>query len=237
MAGKCLDPSPWTRRDRIRIAITAPMAPAVWAQDDATWAKTHHVHMAGTVFGTSKSTAKALADAFADALSAIMAQGMLCYDQTIFALAFRRSPQLFDAFPVFFDNCERGIRAGAARRRGVANSRPALRRERSPVQPATRTPGMSPLGALTDLSRKLPRAARPPAPRIVRAAQGMTSSVTTADRPRRRASCPPSGERRRATCPSERGCFSRLTCGRALGGTPPSWGLGLRARARARVAG
>jgi hypothetical protein len=105
MAGRCLDPSPWARRDRIRIAITAPMSPAVWAQDDVAWAKTHHVHMAGTVFGTSRAAAAALADAFADALSAIMAQGMLCYDQTIFALAFRRAPQLFDAFPVFFNNC------------------------------------------------------------------------------------------------------------------------------------
>ena len=37
--GRCLDPSPWARRDRIRIAITAPMSPAVWAQDDVTWAK------------------------------------------------------------------------------------------------------------------------------------------------------------------------------------------------------
>ena len=50
--------------------------------------------MAGTVFGTSRAAAAALADAFADALAAIMAQGMLCYDQTIFALAFRRAPQL-----------------------------------------------------------------------------------------------------------------------------------------------
>jgi hypothetical protein len=81
------------------------MSPAVWAQDDVAWAKTHHVHMAGTVFGTSRAAAAALADAFADALAAIMAQGMLCYDQTIFALAFRRAPQLFDAFPVFFNNC------------------------------------------------------------------------------------------------------------------------------------
>jgi hypothetical protein len=80
------------------------MAPAAWAQDDVAWAKAHHVHMAGTIFGTSRATAGRLADAFADALSAIMAQGMLCYDQTIFTLAYRRAPQLFDAFPVFFNN-------------------------------------------------------------------------------------------------------------------------------------
>ena len=35
---------------------------------------------------------------------------MLCYDQTVFALAFRRAPQLFDAFPVFFDNWKNIVR-------------------------------------------------------------------------------------------------------------------------------
>ena len=104
MAGKCLDPSPWARVDGIRIAMTAPQTPAVWAQDDVTWAKTHHVHMAGTIFGTGRLHAAQLADTFANALLTLMAQGMLCYDQTIFALAFRRWPERFDVFPVFFDN-------------------------------------------------------------------------------------------------------------------------------------
>ena len=104
MAGRCLDPSPWTREDRIRIALTTPMSPAVWAEDDATWAKNHHVHMAGTVFGTSKRAAAQLADTFSDALHVLIAQGMLCYDQTIFALAFRRWPERFDVVHVLFDN-------------------------------------------------------------------------------------------------------------------------------------
>ena len=135
MAGRCLDPSPWARRDRIRIAITAPMSPAVWAQDDVAWAKTHHVHMAGTVFGTSRAAAAALADAFADALAAIMAQGMLCYDQTIFALAFRRAPQLFDAFPVFFNNCARESAVCARRVRSHLTRSLSPRPSPSPAPP------------------------------------------------------------------------------------------------------
>ena len=104
MTGVCLDPSPWSRDDRIRIAITAPQSPAVWAQDDVAWAKAHHVHMAGTIFGTGRRTAAALADTFADALSLIMARGMLCYDQTIFTLAYRRWPERFDPFFVIVNN-------------------------------------------------------------------------------------------------------------------------------------
>ena len=110
MAGACLDPSPWAREDRIRIALTAPMGPSAWVQGDAAWAKSHHAHHAGTIFGTSKRAAAALGDTFADALHLLMAQGMLCNDQTVFTLAYRRWPERFDLVPVLFDNWNEIVR-------------------------------------------------------------------------------------------------------------------------------
>jgi hypothetical protein len=104
---QCMDPSPWTREDRIRIGMTTPMSQNLWALDDVTWAKKHPVVFAGTIFGTSKKGAAQLADTFWDALSTLMAQGYLCYDQSIFALAFRRFPERFDLFHVFFDQWDK----------------------------------------------------------------------------------------------------------------------------------
>jgi len=80
-----------------------PMSQNLWALDDVSWAKKHPVVFAGTIFGTSKKGAAQLADTFWDALSTLMAQGYVCYDQSIFALAYRRWPERFDLFHVFFD--------------------------------------------------------------------------------------------------------------------------------------
>jgi hypothetical protein len=103
--GSCKgDPSPWAREDRIRVALTTPMSPALWAADDNAWTKQHPVHFAGTMFGTSRAGTALLADTFADALAVQMAQGVVCTDQTVFALAFRRWPERFDAYPVIYDN-------------------------------------------------------------------------------------------------------------------------------------
>jgi hypothetical protein len=79
---------------------------AEWAAEDAAWAKKHHVHMAGMVFGTSKGTAPLLAETFSESLLELLAQGALCYDQTVFALAFKRWPERFDL--VLFDNWKSG---------------------------------------------------------------------------------------------------------------------------------
>ena len=80
-----------------------PMSQNLWAMDDVSWAKKHSVVFAGTIFGTSKRGAAQLADTFWDALSTLMAQGYVCNDQSIFALAYRRWPERFDLFHVFFD--------------------------------------------------------------------------------------------------------------------------------------
>ena len=101
--GQCMDPSPWTRDDRIRIGMTTPMSQNLWALDDVSWAKKHPVVFAGTIFGTSKKGAAQLADTFWDALSTLMAQGYVCSDQSIFSLAYRRWPERFDLFYLFYD--------------------------------------------------------------------------------------------------------------------------------------
>ena len=99
--------------------------------------------MAGTVFGTARAAAGRLADAFADALSAIMAQGMLCYDQTIFALAFRRAPQNFDAFPVFYDNWVR-LLEGKAGEMGFGRPPAQAYSPTGPVRPCNLAPAPPP---------------------------------------------------------------------------------------------
>jgi len=103
LAGKCLDPAPWADPTRIRIAQTQPVPPGRISDGPVEFYKAHHIHFAGTIFGTGRDNARHLATTFRDSLMWLLGQGVVCYDQTVFFWAWARVPEAFEVVFVYFD--------------------------------------------------------------------------------------------------------------------------------------
>lgn len=99
LAGACLNPAPWTRPGRIRIAQVGTQTDALAALGPSAWTRAHHVLFAGTVFSAPRASAGALMDEFLDTLQWLLTRGVADTDQTVFAWLWARKPELFDAFP------------------------------------------------------------------------------------------------------------------------------------------
>jgi len=99
LAGTCLDPAPWARPGRVRIAQVGVQTDALAALSPTAWTRAHHVLFAGTVFSAPRADARALMDAFLDTLQWLLTRGVADTDQTVFAWMWARKPELLDAFP------------------------------------------------------------------------------------------------------------------------------------------
>ena len=99
LAGTCLDPAPWARPDRVRIAQVGVQTDALAAMGPTAWTRAHHVLFAGTIFSVPRAAARRLMDAFLDTLHWLLTRGVADTDQTVFAWMWARQPELFDAVP------------------------------------------------------------------------------------------------------------------------------------------
>ena len=98
LEGRCLNPAPYARRGRVRIAQAGVQSDALAAMTPTQWTRQHVVLFAGTIFGASRQHAAALMDGFLDTLQWMLTRGVADYDQTVFAWWWVRAPEQFDAY-------------------------------------------------------------------------------------------------------------------------------------------
>lgn len=101
LAGTCVDPAPWARPDRIRIAQVAPHTDWVASHTPLQFIRGHLVTFAGTVFGTGRANAAPAMDLFLDTVGELLGRGVADTDQTVFAWLFNRKPDAVDAYHAY----------------------------------------------------------------------------------------------------------------------------------------
>jgi len=104
LVGRCVDPAPWSRPERVRIAQTSTADDALMRMDPISWTRQHRVLFAGTVFGVPRSSARELMDGFLDTVAWLFTRGVADSDQTVFAWWWARaSGPVLDSYPVSGD--------------------------------------------------------------------------------------------------------------------------------------
>lgn len=103
LRGQCVDPAPWARPGRVRIAQTSTADDALMALGPMEWTRQHRVLFAGTVFGMPRVQARELMDGFLDTVQWLFTRGVADSDQTVFAWWWANRPGVLDAYPVSGD--------------------------------------------------------------------------------------------------------------------------------------